>query len=124
MSFYNDLSKWNNFLNIDREMQSHIIGTYFGNIEVGLLTAGAMSQVVAPKSVMADWVRWGKTKIPNQLIHGPGTPGITESWAIKGGGINPITKIKMPFHYHIHRFNWHRPWTWFKYTPTAKPPKP
>lgn len=24
------------------------------------------------------------------------------------------------FHYHIHKYNWYKPHTWFKYTPTPK----
>lgn len=73
----------------------------------------------ALKGVRAsDFFRTGKTVVSNQLIKGPGTPGAKVTWGIKGGGPN------MGFHYHIHRYNWYKPWIWFKNTPIIKPPKP
>ncbi len=61
---------------------------------------------------LSDWIRFSsKTTIP------PSISGA--SWgdkfpAIKGGGINPKTKYTLPFHYHIHQFNWSKPWLWFQ----------
>ena len=60
----------------------------------------------------ADLIRYGETAIPNVIAKGPGGPGSTFAPALKGGGKD------MPLHYHIHRYNWYRPWDWFKYTPT------
>ena len=66
---------------------------------------------------LSDWIRFGSTRVSNQLIKGTGAKGFTEAWAIKGGGTNPITGFKLPFHYHIHQYNWFKHWQWFKYTP-------
>ncbi len=55
--------------------------------------------------------------VSNQLVECPGAKGATVVTAIKGGGKNPITGFELPFHYHIHRYNWYRPWTWFRNTP-------
>jgi hypothetical protein len=60
---------------------------------------------------LTDYVRMGKTIIP------PGVSGKTKpvfTFAIKGGGKN------MSFHYHVHKYNWYKPRTWFKYTPIKK----
>ncbi len=66
----------------------------------------------------ADLIRYGPTVIPNVIAKGPGVPGSTIAPALKGGGKD------MPFHYHIHRYNWKRPMDWFKYTDAVggKPP--
>jgi len=51
------------------------------------------------------------------MFHPPGVSGKTKpvfTFAIKGGGKN------MNFHYHIHKYNWYKPQTWFKYTPMKK----
>ena len=34
---------------------------------------------------LSDYIRTGKTLVPNQLIKGPGTPGAIVTWGIKGG---------------------------------------
>jgi hypothetical protein len=67
---------------------------------------------------LADFIRIQPTVVSNQLIKGAGTTGATPvKWAIKGGGKN------LPFHYHIHKYNWYKPQLWFKHTPIIKPPK-
>jgi hypothetical protein len=66
---------------------------------------------------LTDYIRTGRTTVSNQLIKGPGATGAVRTWAIKGGGEN------MRFHYHIHKYNWYKPWIWFKQTPIIKPPK-
>jgi hypothetical protein len=70
-----------------------------------------------------DRIRFGDTKVPNQIVEGPGATGFTRTWGIKGGGTNPRTGYSLPFHFHIHRYNILGPWTWFRYTPTL-PPSP
>ena len=66
---------------------------------------------------VSDIIRTGKTVVSNQLVKGPGSTGASVTWGIKGGG------PKMGFHYHIHKYNWYKPWIWFKNTPIIKPPK-
>lgn len=57
----------------------------------------------------------GPTVVSNQIIKGPGAVGATKAnWSFKGGGNN------LPFHYHIHRFNWYKPQIWFKQTPIIR----
>lgn len=59
----------------------------------------------------SDWIRFGETHIPKDVS------GLTKdvfTRGIKGGGINKNTGFKLPFHYHIHKYNWYKPWTWFK----------
>lgn len=63
----------------------------------------------------ADYIRTGNTVVSNQLVLGKGVPGATVTWGIKGGGRN------MGFHYHIHKFNWYKPYLWFRNTPIIKP---
>jgi len=58
----------------------------------------------------SDWVRWGNTHIPKEVA---GANEDKWAWAIKGGGVNKDTGFKLPFHYHIHKYNWNKPWTWF-----------
>ncbi|MCB9360222.1 MAG: hypothetical protein H6587_01695 [Flavobacteriales bacterium] len=53
--------------------------------------------------------------VSNQLVKGPGSTGASVTWGLKGGGKG------MGFHYHIHRYNWYKPHTWFKNTPIIKP---
>jgi RHS repeat-associated protein len=63
----------------------------------------------------ADWFRTGRTLVPNQIVYGPGTKGATVvNWSLKGGG------GRLPFHYHIHQYNWYKPWTWFTQTPILR----
>ena len=50
-------------------------------------------------------------------MKGPGSVGATLTRGLKGGGGN------LPFHYHIHKYNWYKPQLWFKNTPIIKPPK-
>jgi hypothetical protein len=65
----------------------------------------------------SDWVRFGETTVSNQLTIGRGAEGVTRTWAIKGGGVNPRTGFSLPFHYHLHKYNWYKPWLWFEETP-------
>jgi len=62
----------------------------------------------------ADVIRYGPTPVSNQLIEGPGATGARSVNALKGGGKD------MGFHYHLHQYNWSRPWLWFKSTPIIK----
>ena len=39
--------------------------------------------------------------------------------AIVGGTASELSGL--PFHYHIRRYNWYRPWTWFRHTRIIKP---
>lgn len=87
-------------------------------VEIGVAIKGGSALLRAASGLSRkDIIRLGQTPVSNQLIHGPGTPGATPTWAIRGGGKD------LPFHYHIHKFNWYKPWTWFKYTPIIKPVK-
>ncbi|HLF65864.1 MAG TPA: hypothetical protein VI603_19030 [Saprospiraceae bacterium] len=53
-----------------------------------------------------DFIRYSsKTLVSNQLIKGKGAVGAQRIPALKGGGINPITGARLPFHFHIHRYN-------------------
>lgn len=63
-----------------------------------------------------DWVRFGNTRVSNQILKGPGVKGFAERWAIRGGGPSKIG-FSLPFHYHIGMFNITRPGLWFKQTP-------
>jgi len=70
------------------------------------------------KYTLEDFIRWVPTRVPKQLVDGPGTKGSVRTWAIKGGGVNRESGAALPYHFHIHRYNWYKPWLWFKYTPT------
>jgi len=59
----------------------------------------------------SDWIRFGSTHIPKEIAK---TEKDVFTWGIKGGGINSDTGFKLPFHYHIHEYNWYKPWTWNK----------
>ncbi len=94
--------------------QAQGVGGMAGAVSfVGIYTGG----VFWNSQFRSDFVRAGPTVVSNQLIYGPGVPGATVTWAIKGGG------GKLPFHYHIHRYNWNTPWHWFRSTPIIKPSK-
>jgi RHS repeat-associated protein len=81
-------------------------------------TASRVKKAVAPylRDQRSDWIRFGRTKVSNQLIKGPGAKGYSWRNAIKGGGRNPKTGVKLPFHYHIGLYNLTRPSTWFRQT--------
>jgi uncharacterized protein RhaS with RHS repeats len=85
---------------------------------VVLKAAATVKRKVTPylRDQRSDWIRFGKTKVSKQITHGPGTPGYTMRWAIKGGGKNYRTGFKLPFHYHIGLYNITRPRLWFKKT--------
>lgn len=89
---------------------------------VGQAKVAQQCLVGSPVSLgqFSDWIRWGPTIVSRQLIDGPGATGLARTWALKGGGTNPTSGFTLPFHYHIHRYNWHRPWTWFQTTPILK----
>jgi hypothetical protein len=106
-----DISYWDFIRNTD--FPDPIIG-----MPPALGKAGGVKVIKSLRGIkLSDYIRTGKTLVPNQLVKGPGTPGATVTWGIKGGGKN------MGFHYHIHRYNWYKPWIWFKQTPIIKPPK-
>ncbi len=81
------------------------------NVEI--IATGRLVTVVA-KSLAGfggDWIRFGSTRVPNQVVYGAGVKGSTRStWGIKGGGPD------MPYHFHIHDYNWYKPWEWFTKT--------
>jgi hypothetical protein len=97
-----------------------------GGIEGAVsIASGAKSAInLIKNSQPSDWVRTGKTIVSNQIVNGPGTPGATATWGVKGGGSLAKTGESMGFHYHIHKYNWYQPASWFKQTPIIKPPKP
>lgn len=69
-----------------------------------------------------DFVRYNnKTLVSNQLIKGEGAVGAQRIPALKGGGVNPSTGKSLPYHFHIHKYNWYKPWNWFSKTPIIKP---
>lgn len=69
-----------------------------------------------------DFIRYSdKTLVSNQIIVGKGIPGGKRIPALKGGGTNKITGKSLPYHFHIHRYNFYKPWTWFTNTPNIKP---
>jgi RHS repeat-associated protein len=94
------------------------VGIAGASIIVG---AGNIASKTGQGYVLTDWIRYSpKTLVSNQLVIGPGAKGASMLCAIKGGGKNPITGATLPFHYHIHKYNWYRPWIWFKQTPILK----
>ena len=62
-----------------------------------------------------DWIRFGPTRVSNQLLKGPGAKGSAMRWAVKGGGPSK-TGFTLPFHYHVGLYNIGRPSTWFRQT--------
>jgi RHS repeat-associated protein len=92
-----------------------------GGIQLSLSLARGSQSVIQMigQSSRIDWIRFGPTVVPNQLIPGAGTTGVTRvPWAIRGGGyLGGKGGEYMGFHYHIHQYNWYRPWWWFRYTP-------
>ena len=97
-----------------------------GGIEgvVSLASNGKTAFNIIKNSRSSDWFRTGKTVVSNQIAVGADIPGATVTWGVKGGGNLAKTGQNMGFHYHLHKYNWHKPWTWFKQTPIIKPPKP
>jgi hypothetical protein len=78
----------------------------------GRIAGGVIGRITNTR--FADWFRMGRTIVSNQIVIGPGARGSVFVNAIKGGGGN------LPFHYHIHQYNWYKPWIWFKYTPILR----
>jgi hypothetical protein len=64
----------------------------------------------------SDFIRTGRTIVSNQLIEGAGATGATIVEKCLKGGDGPL-----PYHFHIHKYNWSKPWTWFSNTPIIKP---
>ncbi len=97
-----------------------------GGIEgvVSLASSGKTAFNIIKNSRPSDWFRTGKTVVSNQIAVEAGTSGATVTWGAKGGGNLAKTGQNMGFHYHFHKYNWYKPWTWFKQTPIIKPPKP
>ena len=98
-------------------------GALFASAMVGeqvltVLTLGEGKAACAAGKLgeISDWIRIGPTVVSKQLVEGPGAKGAIVTTAIKGGGSNPITGFRLPFHYHIHEYNWYKPWLWFKQT--------
>jgi hypothetical protein len=91
-------------------------------IELGLVVVEKNVEIIATgllvppvakalDGIGGDWLRFGSTQVPNQVVYGAGVKGATWStWGIKGGGPT------MRYHFHIHDFNWYKPWEWFTYT--------
>jgi hypothetical protein len=75
---------------------------------------------IAGEASLSDFVRWGPTTVSKQIAEGPGAIGAERVWSIKGGGTNPETGFTLPYHFHVHKYNWYRPWTWFEQTPIIK----
>ena len=90
----------------------------FGDMAIGAgVPALGNTRLSVFTARIPDYFRVGNTVVSNQLIYGSGTPGATVTWAIRGGGRG------MNFHYHIHRYNWYKPFTWTKNTPIIRPLK-
>ena len=89
--------------------------------EVVSLASGASTAFnIIKNSRLSDWVRVGKTIVSNQFAVEKGAQGATVTWGFKGGGNLAKTGESMGFHYHIHKYNWYKPWLWFKQTPILK----
>jgi len=88
--------------------------TVAGGVVLSRIKAGLNAINIFKRS---DLIRTGPTVVSNQLVKGTGATGATVTGGIKGGGGN------IPFHYHIHKYNWYKPHLWFKQTPIIKPPK-
>ncbi|WP_240618460.1 RHS repeat domain-containing protein [Pedobacter yonginense] len=68
----------------------------------------------------SDFIRTGNTVISNQLVEGKGALGSRVVKAVKGGGYNRKTGASLPYHFHVHMYNWGKPNLWFKETPILK----
>eukprot|EP00388_Colpodella_angusta_P010866 GDKJ01028114.1.p1 GENE.GDKJ01028114.1~~GDKJ01028114.1.p1 ORF type:complete len:301 (-),score=-12.16 GDKJ01028114.1:1270-2148(-) len=97
-----------------------------GTVE-GIATAApfayAGAEIAASKISPSDVVRTGNTVVSNQLVKGKGSTGATVAKGVKGGGTNPVTGVKLPYHFHIHQYNWSNPFSWFQQTPILKAKK-
>ncbi|MCO6565439.1 MAG: hypothetical protein J6581_08370 [Apibacter sp.] len=92
-----------------------IFMSYVTGKGIGIIAKMGLSRLGI--SNLSDVIRWGDTVVSNQLVNGAGSVGATVTKGLKGGGKG------IPFHYHIHKYNWYKPHTWFKNTPIIKPPK-
>jgi hypothetical protein len=81
------------------------------------------AEIATSKISATDFVRTGKTMVSNQLVNGKGSTGATLVKGLKGGGTNPATGVTMPYHFHIHQYNWSNPFSWFQQTPILKAKK-
>jgi RHS repeat-associated protein len=64
-------------------------------------------------SKLKDWIRPKYSWIPNKAIMGPKAKGAQRIPTVSGGGKLGKNGEYMGFHYHIHKYNWYKPWTWF-----------
>jgi RHS repeat-associated protein len=94
------------------ESEEYGIAHFTGELTPALAAAAAtyggalgtpLSGSALARAQVSDFVRVGSTVVSNQLVTGPGAKGAVLTWAIKGGGVNPRTGFRLPFHYHIHR---------------------
>jgi RHS repeat-associated protein len=84
------------------------------------VVAGGVASIRASGVVLSDIVRVGRMVVPRAAIRGAarGTGrGAVPALGVRGGGIIRATGARMPYHFHIHRYNWFRPWSWFQNTP-------
>jgi len=109
--FYNDYYRF--VYNVNPSDREEIFMKY-ANVALDVaLAKGGIGQL----GQLSDWIRFGPTVVSNQLVKYPGAKGASVVRAIKGGGRNSITGFELPFHYHIGKYNWYKPWLWFKNTP-------
>jgi RHS repeat-associated protein len=66
---------------------------------------------------LSDWIRFGRTRVSNQILVGPEATGFQWRNAIKMGGKNLNTGYELPFHGHIGLYNLLTPSLWFVQTP-------
>ena len=90
------------------------------SVPQALKTTRNYYNTVIKNSSFKDWFRTGETVVSNQVAKGPGAPGATTTWGIKGGGKVGGKGADMGFHYHIHKYNWYKPNTWFRKTDILK----
>ncbi len=63
------------------------------------------------RGARTDWIRFGK--VQNIPTHVTGLAAkVDVGWGVKMGGKNPKTGYRLPFHLHIHRYNWWNPRRW------------
>ena len=94
---------------------------YLNNFVEGSATyapfAYAGAEIKASKISPSDFVRKGNIVVSNQLTKGKGSTGASVVQGVKGGETNPKTGVTLPYHFHIHQYNWSNPFSWFKQTP-------
>ncbi len=58
-----------------------------------------------------DWICVGPVKDIPTWVTGLASP-VTVRWGIKLGGPNYWGGLSLPFHLHIHEYNWWNPFRW------------